>query len=219
MSTLKSYALTTGSRVAAYLGLTYASLSAAQQDLLIDLINQATDFAEHYIGRRLVSTVYTNEVYDGDGGNVIALKHYPVSAFSNIDFRASNLNEDEWETIASKSYYVENSTGLIKGMSGRRFARGRANYRCTYTAGYSFDNSATFLSDTAAAEVELVIWKLVSNGYNSHVGVTDAVTSERIGDYSVTYAKTVSEDEGLAGVLDGYKNSTAIGSIVPFSIY
>lgn len=219
MSTLKSYALTTGARSAAYMGLTYSSLSTAQQDFLTDLINQATEFVEHYIGRRLLSSTYTQEIYDGDGGNVLALKHYPVTTFSTIEFRTSSQNEDNWETINSKAYYVDNDSGLVKGMSGRRFARGRANYRCTYTAGFSFNNSTTFLADTAAGEIELIVWRLVSNGYNTHVGTTDAVTSERIGDYSVTYAKTVSEDEGLTGILDGYKSSTAIGSIVPFSIY
>ena len=201
--TLKTYALTTVARFVSYAELT--NLTAAQETVLEILVNQATEFIENYCDRRFQQTAYTNEVYDGDGGSTINLRQYPVASGETfgLDVRSSAENEDDWDDIDSDDYFVQYDEGIIELPDGRFFHNAPRRYRVTYTAGFDFDNSATFLSDTEAGDVEYACWLLLQVQWNKRKG-DPSVISEKIGDYSVTYRKAAMENSQVMEILDKY---------------
>lgn len=206
----KSYSLTTRQRLIDFLGLT--GLTSTQNSVLDRIIDQVTEFIENYTGRRFKETTYTNELYDGDGSQYLILKNYPVNSGSTFTLqrRDSVANEDSWSTIDSEDYFVDYNAGTIELIYGLNFANQPKHYRVTYTAGFSFDNSSTFLSDTVAGDIEYVAWKLCSVAWNRRQG-DPSIASESIGDYSVSYTKEAFENDEVKSVLDKYASVSAYG--------
>lgn len=212
--TLLAYALTTVQRAADYLGLgTVASGSALETKLQAE-INAVTAFIENYIGFRVKQTTYTNEVYDTEKGDTIILQRKPVSGVV-LQMRASSLNEDSWETIDSQYYRVDEAAGIIYGMAGWRFARARGGYRVSYTAGYNFDNSTTFLGETAGADLELAAFMLIG-AVHSRAASGAGIKSERIGDYSVVYQGALMENDDVLSILDKYADIATGTYLTPY---
>lgn len=212
---LKAYALTTVDRAGDFIGL--GTLSAAKEAQLEMMVNSVTDYIESYLGYRVKKTTYTNEEYDVQNGKSFNLKNFPVvsgEAFT-LQRRNSGLNEDSWETIDSQYYHVENETGIVY-MAGGNFNASLKGYRVTYTAGYDFDNSATFLSDTEAADIEMAAWLLIAS-VNERKKGGGGITSEGIGDYRVSYAKSMFENDDIKDILDKYKRIDSISVITPRS--
>lgn len=209
---LKSYALTTVARACGYLDIavpTGTDLTAFE-----NLINSLTEYIEKYIGRRIKLTAYTNEEYDTERAETLSLKNFPVSttATFTLQRRTSDLNVDDWETVDSDYYHVDHSSGVIEGASGMRFARTSKGYRASYTAGYDFDNTSTFLGDTEAGDIELAAWMLLGSVWNSRKGGgSSGITSERIGDYSITWAKAVMQSDDVKAILDAYSSGGLAG--------
>lgn len=201
-----SYTLTTEARLAAFLDITTPTgtdLTAFQ-----NIINTATTFIENYIGRRVKKTAYSHEEYDTELSETLNLKNFPVdsSATFTLERRSSSQNEDDWESVDTQYYHVDYDSGIIMGANGLRFARTSKGYRASYTAGYDFDNSTTFLSDTEGGDLELAIWMLASALWNKRTsgGGSGNIQSERIGDYSVTYTKVLLENPDIKSILDKY---------------
>lgn len=212
---LKSYALTTVSRYK-----TFAKISGSSDDTRIEnLINGVTDFVESYLGYRVQETAYSNEVYDTNVGDNIVLKNFPVNSSETFTFqrRKTAGNEDEWETIATERYFVDYEAGIVFAAGNWRFPRTRKGFRVSYTAGYDYDNSATFLMDTTAGDLELAAWMLVSSGL-SRGGSGGGIKEEAIGDYRVVYMGTVYENEEVKNILDKYRRLEAVGPLTPLNI-
>jgi len=198
-----SYALTTRDRVRDFMG--KSSLTSVEQTIIDVLVNAVTDFIENYCGRRFKQTSYSKEEYTvNDGDRVIVLKNYPVSSTAafTLEVRTSALNEDDWEEVDSEYYHIDYDAGIIKAAGGYKFVGGRRKYRVTYTAGYDYDNSDTFLSDVGAGDLELACWKLCVQEFNKRKGGA-GIKSERIGDYSVTY-RDGELDPLVQSILDKY---------------
>lgn len=211
---VKSYALTTRQRLIDFMGLSSSSLSTTQQNVLDRIIDVVTEYIENVVGRRIKKATYTNEVYDGDGSEVLQLKNYPVVSVSSVEVRASSENEDSWDSIDSKDYYVNLDSGIIEGMGGYKFVKGRKMYRVTYIAGYDFDNVNTFLSDTEGGDLEYAAWKLAGSAYNQRKS-SQNVVSESLGDYSVSFRKTQMEDEEVGSILEKYGSIDVSGGLTP----
>jgi len=212
---VKSYALTTAARLSSYMDIT--TPTGTKLTAMEKTIDALTDFIEGYIGRRIKKTTYTREMYDTEEGATLDLEQFPVistESFS-LEKRNSVYNEDSWETVDSEEYHIDYKTGIIVASGAYQFMRTIQGYRVTYTAGYVFDNSATFLSDTEAGDLELAIWILAETTWNKRKG-GNGVTSERIGDYSVTYKKAVMESEDIKSILDKYAVPIGMGVITPF---
>lgn len=212
---LISYALTTRARVKQFLDI---SADDTNTNAVIDnIINSVTDWVENYCNRRFLKTTYTNEKYDGMDDQSLLLRNYPIDMTETLALavRSAGDDEDSWSSIASREYFKYPSEGRLEypkasmGGKGREFARGSQNYRVTYTAGYDFDNTATFLSDVGAADLEYVVWKLCGVAWSSRRG-GDNVESERIGQYSVKYAKEAFEDERITDILNKYSRIDTI---------
>lgn len=210
---VKSYCLTTGQRAADYAGL--GTLSGTNLTVMERLADSVTEFIENYLGFRVKETTYTREEYDSEEGQALLLNNYPVNSTSTftLERRTSALNEDDWETVDSEYYHVDYDAGIIYAAGGYEFSRTRRGYRVTYTAGYDFDNSTDFLSDTEGGDIELATWILLEAIWNKRKGGN--VESERIGDYAVTYKKLLMENEDIKNLLDKYSRDNEIQVLTP----
>lgn len=209
---VKATALTTAQRVADYGGL--GTLAGADLTMMERIVNSTSDFVINYTGRNFKKTTYTSELYTTEYASAINLKNYPV--FESESFilqrRNSAMNEDEWETVDGQYFHVDWESGIIYGAGGWNFDKGVNAYRVSYTAGYNFDNATTFLSDTSAGDIELAMWMLINALWSSRKGGGSGnISSERIGDYAVTYKKALMENEDIRSILDAYSNNAGAG--------
>ena len=204
---LKSYALTTVDRVATFMGITTPAEGSVKYTVLENQINAVTEFIEDYLGFRVKKTAYSNEEYSTERGQILILNNKPIVAGETftLEGRSSGLNEDDWETIDSQYYHVDNDSGVVYGAGGWLFSRSRNGYRVNYTAGYDFDNSNTYLSDTEGGGIEMAAWLLISTVYNRRQGGA-GIKSEAIGDYKIVYARGMFENDDIEQLLDKYVN-------------
>lgn len=211
---VNAHALTTRDRLIDFLEL--SNLSATDNTVLDMIIDSATDFIEHYCQRRFLETAYTNELYDGTNTDELLLKQYPINSSETFTLqeRTTGLNDSNWSTVNSSYYFIDYEDGIIKlpkGSSwryeaisdGSKFNRLVQGWRVTYTAGFDFDNAATFPSDVGLADLEYAVWRLGALIWNRRRG-DPGVSSESIGDYSVSYTKAVMETEEIKSILDKY---------------
>ena len=132
------------------------------------------------------------------------LKQYPVVVGQTfkIEARSSCDNVNTWDEIDSELYFVKENQGIVELVSGE-FRKLPKHYRITYTAGYDFNLTTTFLESCGAGDLEYACWNLISNFYSKKKG-GDNIKSENIGNYSVTFADEVYEDPELKRILDKY---------------
>lgn len=210
---LKSYALTTVARFK-----TYAGITSSSDDTLLEIfINQATESIENYCDRRFKQTTYTNVEIDGTGSEQLFLDQYPVDSGSTFTLqeRDSAENDNDWSSIDSEDYFVDYDAGIIFRVARSKWGTGKKRYRVTYTAGYDYDNTTTFLTDTIAGDLEYAIWLLVQAQYNRRQGGS-GIEQESIGDYSVTYSKDINENDELKNILDKYARNDLAGYVGPY---
>jgi hypothetical protein len=212
---IKAYALTTTDRASAFMEM--ATPTGGQLTVLESLINSVTDFIETYCGRRFMKTTYSNELYSSERAESLNLKNFPISTTDplTLEVRTSTANEDNWETVDSRYFHIDYEFGILYSAGGNKFARTIHGYRVSYTAGFDFDNSSKFLSDTdGGGDVELAAWMLINAVWNNKKG-GGLVTSERIGDYSVTYKKALLDDPDIQAMLDKYAQLDIVGVVSP----
>lgn len=209
---VKSYALTTAQRAADYAGL--GTLSGANLIVMESLVDTVTEFIEQYLGFRVKKTTYTQEEYSTERAESLNLKNLPVVSGESflLERRTSSVDEDSWETVDSRYYHVDNDEGIIYGVGGLVFTRTRNGYRVTYTAGYDFDNSSTFLQGTKGGAIELAAWMLLEGLWNKRKGGS-GIKSERIGDYQIVYTKLLMENDDIKALLDKFAG-LELGSVI-----
>lgn len=185
---LVSYALVSVDNTKTFLGIT----NHDYDDLIRQLINQATDFIESYCGgRRFASTVHTQQEFDGNGMYEINLRHFPVITFTTLDVNNATDNSDDWETVTATEYWVNTDTGIITKTS--LFALGKFNYRATYTAGYA----------SIPYDLQYACMTLVSEIWTKRKAM--GIKSESIGDHSITFQDVTENNQTLRNVLARYK--------------
>jgi len=212
---VKSSSLTTAQRVCDYMGITLPT--GTKLTAMEKMIDAVSSLVLGYIDRTLKKTTYTREMYDTERSPTLGLDNFPIIAGETftLERRTSAQNEDDWETVDTLYYHVENATGIIYCANYLLFSKTRMGYRVTYTAGYDFNNTTTFLSDTDVGDIELVVWMLVEGSWNKRGGGA-GIERESIGDYSVTYKKSLFESEDIKSILDKYCVPTGMGVITPF---
>ena len=188
---LVSHALVSLADTKVFLGAT--SLSDDQIKLYI---NMATDMIESATGRRFKSTVYSNQVFDGNGEKEILLPQYPVTAFSSLEKNGAYDNSSQWEVVDTEDYWREDAYGRIIGQF--RFSCGTGNYRASYTAGYT----------TIPYDLQFACMKIVQ--FFSFDFKASGIVSERLGDHQVTFAKgseagSFENDPVIKKVVDKYR--------------
>ncbi len=157
-----AHALTTTAKVKLYLG-----ISDTAQDTLIDnFVNQATDFIERFCGkRRFLRTTYTNEIYDSPRGRCLFLNNFPVSALTIVEYRGGTPSTPTWTTYDANGYILYGNEGFIKFYS--MLPAVSQGLRVTYAAGYLIDWTAE-LSATHTLPFDLteVATELAAGMYN-----------------------------------------------------
>lgn len=202
MAVLVSYALTTVEDVKESLGID--SSDHSKDNLIIRKINAATDAIETYVGRRLASTVYTNEEYDATNIDQLILKNRPITTFTSFESRDTTLNENDWSTIDSELYFVDMKAAVIDLLFN---ARGRWNrYRVSYTAGY-----ITIPYDLAEACATLAAFMVENPVSGAAIKVKEE--GQRRIEYYNTQTSTGSGNSnstfsqlGITGILNSYAN-------------
>lgn len=204
-----SYALTTVARAKTFLG-----ISGSGDDTLIErLVDAVTDFIEGFCDRRFLKTVYSNEVYDGNGSNKMLLKQYPVVSGETfvLERRDAFNNRNAWSAISSQAYFVKEDRGIIEYVGGYIseggvFIRAPQHYRVSYTAGYAFDNATpgATLESVGIGDLEYAVWKLIGKAYNNRK-LSSNVQTEKLGDYSITLRKEAMADPEINSILMKYR--------------
>lgn len=200
MASPLSYALTNLNDVKESLGI--QSSDTSYDNLIIRNINKSTLAIESYCGRRFMETTYTDEVYNPTQTDELVLRQRPVTATQSfgLDVRTTGLNADNWETIDSELYFVDNSSGVVYCMfnSNGRWQR----FRATYSAGY-----ATIPADLAEACVNLVCY-YINNADGRTVGVQELREGQRQVRYLNTALsfKSLIENLGIDEILNSYAN-------------
>lgn len=152
------------------------TLTAPDNLLLEELINAVTDFMEDYCKRRFMKTAYANELYDGDGTEMLFLKNYPIVTIATIYWTYVDVADD---LIDSDEYKIYNSGGYLFRSGG--WIAGHQNIKINYTAGYDF------ATDGIPSELQDICNALVNLKYNQPD--KQGIDSERMGSYAVSYSK------------------------------
>jgi hypothetical protein len=161
-----SQPLTSVTAVKAYLGVAGIDDDA----LLTDLIARASDAIVAHCGRAFAAADY-DEYHDGDGSDIVLLDQRPVIS-------VSALSEDD-DPVDADDFVVYPELGIVRLKSGV-FGRGARNVRVAYRAGYE-----TIPADVEQGAIEWVA--AMHRGCGESAG--REVSSERVGDYAVTYER------------------------------
>lgn len=200
---VSSYALTTVDRAKAFLG---NDGSGCEDSLIAMLVNIATDTIERHTNRRFKQTTYTGEMYTGENKPNLILNQYPVALSSpfKIERRNGAQNTNSFTELSDQNYYIDANSGIVRFLGN--LSSVPQHYRVTYTAGYDFDvNNGEFLDSVGLADLEYACFKLVAAMLYQRKS-SGNVTSERIGNYAVTYSgDSISMDAEVTNVLDKYK--------------
>ena len=183
--------------------------NSEKDDLLNLLIDQASAFVETKTQRKFESAVYTQEEYDGTGNRELALKHFPITTFTLFEVNNASDNSDDWSTVDSNNYWVDDETGIITKTSSflewdprnhegladdAIFSLGKNRYRATYTAGYA----------SVPDDIQYVCMAMISYVMTRRKNM--GIKSETLGDHTVTFESSLLNDSTIKDVLGGYRD-------------
>lgn len=94
-------------------------------EMLIDNISEYFGTATQ---RNLVSTVYTNQYFDGNGQEIFYFPNWPVTVLTSV-------YEDGVLLVENTDYYAYLDEGKLARI-GARWLKGRKTLKMTFTAGY-----------------------------------------------------------------------------------
>lgn len=165
---------TTAQKVADLIGL--ASATAIKSDWL----TYADAYIELMTGQCYNETTVTNKLYDGSGCKELILKDYPITAITKLEYCDA---DEDWVEITSEYYRLYEEEGILKlydidsDLDISLFEEGIQNWRVTYKKGFtSVPKSVEFLANLVVADM-----------YYKSVGKQSVISSEHIGDYSVSF--------------------------------
>ena len=189
---LLDYALSTLAQAKLFLGIT----DTDNDNLIITLINSATDWLEkQFGGRRMKLTSYV-ELYDGNGSPDLFLRNFEVKTITSIELRTSNSPET-FEVVDAGNYVVDKKIGRVN-LGSSIFEKGVQNYRVTYEAGFDF------ATDGIPSDLQLLCDMVISKTFN--LRKSEGISSESLGAYSVTYIEdAVKGDEEIRSMIASYK--------------
>lgn len=84
---------------------------------------------KEYLGYNPIETIYTDEIYDGDGTNYIYLNSFPIKEVTKL---AVNDTEVDLNNIVLRDRYIDYPNGS--------FTQGSSNIKVSYSAGWTVEN-------------------------------------------------------------------------------
>lgn len=189
------WALTTLSDLKDLLGISTNTYDA----LLENIINRTSGYMERFTGRRLVSTTYTEELYEGFGTRYLTLKQYPVTALRTFEYRDDpDFDSTDWQTVDASDYTYWDD-GRVYYKYG--FSSHPQKYRFTYVAGYLAGTHDSELYDLAD-----ICLQLARLNYTRRK--TAGFKSETLAEYSYTMFDDDLKSLGLYDRLASYRTPT-----------
>lgn len=93
---------------------------------------------KNYIGRNIELTFEIEELYDGDGGNYLMPKQWPVYEISSVQiYDGQTGGVESWDTwVLDTDYDRLLNRGSYIYVEGAVFPEGTENIKLTYDAGY-----------------------------------------------------------------------------------
>lgn len=184
MSTIP-HALTTKTKVKTFLGETSSTYDTA----IDEIINYVTDYIEGMVGRRFLSTTYTNEVYDTRLTQRIFLKNYPVTTLTTVEYRSGAGASPTWNTYDTNGYLLYGKEGYVYFYG--RLPAIKQGMRFTYVAGFLIDfaNENIPSLHTLPFDITMVATELTAKIFGSRKaqGITNMTTEGQ----SITFSGDV----------------------------
>lgn len=166
---------TTAAKVGTRLRTTFDANSTPTQSEVEAIIDEVEDVIEDYAGRSFTSgNVETDELYDHDGSDAIALKHMPVQSVSEVKY--SNDDFDSETVLAPSDYRVDETYGRVERnrVKGSDWpTSGRSNVKISYTWGPSSvpGRVSRLATDMAVSEVVRSVVAKAANSEGGRVSV------------------------------------------------
>lgn len=201
MASLLSYALTTVSDVKESLGI--SSGDHTKDNLITRKINQATRVIENYCDTHFLNDTTYTEYYDSNVYHRdLVLRNRPVVTFTSLQARTTTTNDNTFQTIDTKLYFVDNEAGVVKFLDV--FWGDWQQWKIVYTAGYS-----TIPEDVAEAAATLASYYVQNPA--SGAKVTQQKEGQREVHYQQMGSNNLIKDLGLDAVLDAYAQQYVSG--------
>ena len=170
----------------------FLRVTGVSDDTLIsELINHAQGIIDGYLGRTLESATYTETfvVMKNDSiPNLFFLTYRPVTAVTSVKQNGTELNSNQYTVYASQGVLV------VEGLPAPT-----DEIEITYTAGYT----------TIPEDIKFVTKSLVAKMYAMSKSGGVEVSSERAGDWAVSFKDQELLDPSLTKILDRYKNAVS----------
>jgi len=93
------------------------SLAGANPAYLQNLIDAASNLIENYCKRVFLTTVYVDEVYDGDGSSVLLLRNIPITALTTVKV----VRADDTEVACAGMEFRNDGSNRLSLQKGQRF--------------------------------------------------------------------------------------------------
>lgn len=140
----------------------------SQDDALTFALMSATSAIESYCNRDFERKTYT-EIHSGGRSKFLALRNYPIHEI--VEMNPEN------------SSYISLDGGIL--FDERGWAKGEFNIKVTYIGGYTLPSDDSGVTTDLPAVLEMACLMLAKMIFKGDIGKV----SERIEDYSVTYAQ------------------------------
>ncbi len=191
---LAENALTTLNRMKLLLGL--SDISDERTDEIITmLINKASSWVERQIGRHLAKQSYRHW-YGADGHQELVMIEYPIISVEYIKEKGRLVNPDCYDyTQTGEIGVIYRDEGWLKsgyrgGLAYDIIAPKRA-IEVSYTAGYVLPKDATDEDpQTLPADLEGLVWEMVSQTYTNLQNGSQGLTSFSISDVTWSFDKS-----------------------------
>lgn len=157
-------------------------------------INETSSIIEEYCQRKFVVQSISNEIHDGDGGNILYPRYFPIVQLSTEDspdetqklkaLQYRDSPDSSWTDIETNinHIFLDTNKPYIE-LYDATFYLGKQNIKISYKAGYS----------TVPSEVKKVALEMVQIWYNEHKGGGDTLgkqgstQSQAGGNFNVTW--------------------------------
>jgi len=176
-------------------------------ELVDDVVRQASARIETYCERVFGRATYTQEIYDGVNSNGqpvqrLFLKQFPVVSIATLEYRSSKAATDTWAAYNAYDYDIDLPAGILT-LVGDTFPSGLRNVRITYVAGYliDFTDEENTSVHTLPADITWAATEIALRIFNNRQRAGEA--SENNGGSTISKLEEVEKD--VREVLDKWK--------------
>jgi len=159
-----------------------ASATTSEDAIIADLINGSSVWINNYCDRTFINAAELTEYYDGDGGDSLYLRQWPVVSITSLYQDFTRAWTSDYAIDVTANVQIDSVSGILTLWNNESvFSRGSGNVRAIYRAGYNHNSNVPY--DLQFACRKLVAWKYFQDYSQRRYGVS----SESQGDRTVNY--------------------------------